>query len=380
MIYLDNAATTFPKPECVYSAVDDAQRNFGVNVSRGSYRIATEAMKMVDETRLLLANLVHANEAECVVFSPSATIAANQIIHGLQWDKFKNVYISPFEHNSFARPLETIRSKHDVSIIQLPFISESHELDKDKMEILFASTPPDFVFLNHCSNVTGTVIPVRYIALKAKNYNATVVIDGAQSVGIFDYDLKNDPYDYLIFAGHKNLYSSWGIGGFIKNSSYPLLPFLAGGTGSHSLSLNMSASVPEGFEIGSPNIIAIASLNASLKWLNKVGLRTISEKKDSLMKDLIAGLQKTTVKLYLPGDKTTHTSVLSLNLPDYEPSEVGIILNQDYDIAVRTGFHCAPYIHDFLSTRDCNGTVRISISFFNSQDDINAVLQALSEI
>lgn len=380
MIYLDNAATTFPKPECVYTAVDRVQRNSAVNVGRGSYSIAVEAMKTVDETRLLMMKLVNACGPERVVFTPSATLAANEIILGLQWDAYKNVYISPFEHNAIARPIEMARKRHGFSVFQIPFIKETHEPDFDKMQRMFASCPPDYVFVNQISNVTGTILPVETITEIAKEYNAIVIVDGAQSIGLIDIDLKKAAFDYLIFAGHKNLYSSWGIGGFINNSSYSLQPILAGGTGSDSLNLDMQISTPDGFEIGSPNIIAISSLNASLKWLFQTGIKPIAVKKRVLMDRLINGLQRTSAKLYLPANMACHTSVLSINLPDYEPNEVGAILNQDFDIAVRSGYHCAPYIHDFIGTADCHGTVRVSLSYFNTEKDIDAFVNSVSEL
>lgn len=380
MIYLDNAATTFPKPECVYATVDSVQRNTAVNVGRGSYHLAAEAMRTVDETRVLLANLVRANSPQNVVFTPSATLAANQIILGQVWDAYKNVYISPFEHNAIARPIEMARKQFGFSVFLLPFDGETHELDQEKMQRMFASAPPDYVFLNHVSNVTGTILPMDIIVHTAKQYEAIVVVDGSQSVGLMDTDLSKFPIDYLIFAGHKNLYSSWGIGGFITNSPKTLLPKLAGGTGSDSLNLDMSPMCPVGFEVGSQNIIAIASLHASLRWLSETGAETIATRKSALMSRLLSGLKTTSTKLYLPADINKHTSVISLNLPDYEPDEVGTILSQDFDIAVRTGYHCAPYVHDLIGTKGCRGTVRVSIGYFNSENDIDALLTAISEL
>lgn len=380
MIYLDNAATTFPKPECVYATVDSVQRNTAVNVGRGSYRIATEAMKTVDETRYLLAQLTGARSSVNVIFTASATIAANEIIFGLEWDAYKNVYISPFEHNAVARPIEMVRKQFGFSVFQLPFDGDTHALDIQKMQRMFASAPPDYVFVNHISNVTGTVLPVEVIGSASKQYDAVVIVDGAQSIGLVDVDLSIMPVDYLIFAGHKNLYSSWGIGGFIVNCAKPLKPHLSGGTGSDSLNLNMNSLAPEGFEVGSPNIIAISSLNASLRWLSDIGIASISDRKEALMKRLITGLDNMPVKLYLPADMHQHTSVLSLNLSDYRPDEIGTILSQDFDIAVRTGYHCAPYIHDLIGTKERRGTIRVSMSYFNSEYDIDALLSAISEI
>lgn len=380
MIYLDNAATTFPKPDCVYDKVNIVQRSIAVNVGRGSYSAASEAMRIVDETRQLLASLVGAASPDDVVFTPSATIAANEIILGLEWDSFKNVYVTPFEHNAIARPLFGKCRELGIEIQMIPFDSNTHMLDEEELARLFAVNPPDYVFVNHVSNVTGTIVPVEKIAELSKGCGALVIVDGSQSIGLIPIELKKSSIDYLIFAGHKNLYASWGIGGFIANSSYPLKPVLSGGTGSDSLNLDMSQKTPAGFEFASPNIIAIASLHESIKWLKDVSMREIAMHKDQLMQKLIAGLAECGVLLYLPSDESNHTSVLSFNVPDYEADEIGVILNEDFDIAVRTGYHCAPFIHSFLNTIETKGTVRVSLGYFNTEEDVTALITAITDI
>lgn len=380
MIYLDNAATTFPKPDCVYDKVNTVQRTIAVNVGRGSYSAAADAMRVVDETRQLLASFVGAAGPESVVFTPSATIAANEIVLGLEWDSYKNVYVTPFEHNAVARPLYSKCQENGVDIQTIPFDPQTHELDMEELGRLFAINPPDYVFLNHVSNVTGTIVPIEKIAKASKEYGAIVVVDGSQSVGLIPVNISKMDIDYLVFAGHKNLYASWGIGGFICNSNYKLKPTLSGGTGSDSLNLSMPDSTPYGFEFASPNIIAIASLNASLKWLEQETLEAISHHKNRLMQRLVEKLKDCDVQLYLPADLTNHTSVLSFNIPEYEANEVGIILNEDFDIAVRTGYHCAPYIHQFLKTVECKGTVRVSLGYFNTEDDVDALVDAVKDI
>ena len=381
MIYLDNAATTFPKPEKVYDAVDYVQRNIAVNVGRGSYRVASEAMAIVDETRELMAQLVSAKNPNSIVFTPSATIAANEIIWGLQWDEYKTVYVSPFEHNAIARPLQKIKELFHVDIRLLPFDEKTLELKSDEKEHLFAAYPPDYVFINHVSNVTGTVLDVETIADCAKKYNAIVVVDGSQSVGLIKYNLLKSKIDYLIFAGHKNLYASWGLGGFIANTDNLISPFISGGTGSDSLNLSMNTTTPIGFEAGSPNIIAIASLNASLKWLNEIGVDTISNQKDKLAKRIINALSDMDgIVLYPPQTTSKYTGVISFNIDGYTSDEVGSILSSDFDIAVRTGYHCAPYIHDLIGSKEYMGTVRVSFGAFNTEHDADALIEAVRSI
>lgn len=375
MIYLDNAATTFPKPSEVLDYVDWIQRNIAVNVGRGSYKAAKEAMSIVEDAKTLLASFLHTNSAQDITFAPSATIAANQIILGLGWDGWKNVYVTPFEHNAIMRPLEGVRDKYGINVFEIPFDPVSQELDEEEMLRKFSLNHPDYVFINHISNVTGTILPVDEISASAKKYGAVVVVDGSQSVGLEKIDLRVQKIDYLIFAGHKNLYASWGIGGFVSNSDYNLHPVLAGGTGSDSLNLSMS-----GFELGSPNIIAIASLKKSLEWINKIGLNTISDHKKQLMDILIDGLKGGPTKTYLPAQIEKHTSVVSFNVDGYTPSEVGMILDQDFDIAVRTGYHCAPLVHKLIGTEETQGTVRASISYFNTKQDVESLVKAIREI
>ena len=377
MIYLDNAATTFPKPEEVYQAVDYTQRNMAVNVGRGSYKVASDAMKIVDETRYLMAELLGVENPNNVVFAPSATVAANQIIMGLEWDEYKTVYITPFEHNAIARPLHLMQERYNFEIVLLPFDSETQELDKEEAKNLFLQNPPDYVFANHISNVTGAIVPIEEIAELAKQYNAVVVVDASQSAGLKSINMKKANIDYVVFAGHKNLYASWGIGGFVSASDTQLTTTLAGGTGSDSLNLNMASDLPMGFEVGSANIIAISSLNASLKWLKATGMSVIADKKAKLMEYLIQGLRNAGVKMYLP---THHTSVLSFNVDGYSANDVGTILSEEYDVAVRTGYHCAPYIHDLIDSYPYGGTVRVSVGYFNTKEDIDLLLDGIRSL
>ena len=375
MIYLDNAATTFPKPQVVYDRVDWVQRNIAVNVGRGSYSIAREAEDIVVNAKRRLASLVKLNATDGIFFTPSATVAANEIIGGIQWDSLKNVYVSPFEHNAVMRPLEQMKMKYGFNVFVLPFDGKTQALKLEEMNRLFSVHEPDYVFLNHVSNVTGYILPLETISKAVKKYNGKVIVDGSQSLGLLDYDLSKTQIDYLIFAGHKNLYSSWGIGGFIKLSDDELQPYISGGTGSDSLNLRMT-----GFEAGSSNIIAISSLEESLKWLNDTGIDSIQQKKKELTNKLIEKLLDADADLYIPDDTCNHTSVISFNVDGYEPSEVGMILDQDFDIAVRTGFHCAPLVHQLIGTDKRMGTVRASVGYFNTEEDIDRLITAIKEI
>lgn len=375
MIYFDNAATTFPKPDCVWDAVDQFQRSAAVNVGRGGYALAQDASDLVESARRKLAKLVKASSTEEIFFSHSASISANQIILSLPWDAHKVVYLSPFEHNAVARPVEKMRKKFGFRVEILPFHKETQIPDFEKIRLMFAKYPPDYLFLNHMSNVTGAILPIQTIAEEGKKYAACVIVDGSQSLGLLDVDLSQSSLDFLLFAGHKNLCSSFGVGGFVKNSDFPLDNLLTGGTGSDSLNLKMPEEGWSRYEFGSPNSTAIAGLDVALSWLESTDISNIRQKKRNLMENLLLGMEKLPVQCYIP--ENWSYSILSFTHDEYNPQELGMILDQDFQIAVRTGYHCAPYIHDLLETRETQGTIRVSLGFWNTEEEIDRFLQAL---
>ncbi|MCB2291338.1 aminotransferase class V-fold PLP-dependent enzyme [Clostridium sp. CS001] len=380
-IYLDNAATTFPKPNKVYEDMDMFYRNFGVNAGRGSYKLARDASKIIDDTRSKLASLVNFDRVERVIFAASATIALNQIIGGLEWSENKTVYVTPFEHNAVMRPLEYIKEKFNINIEMIPFDPLTFELNVEELNLKFSRRFPDFIFMSHISNTTGFILPVEQIIQAAEKYESVITLDCSQSIGLIPVDIKKIKADYFVFAGHKTLYGPFGIGGFIDNSKIKLSEFIIGGTGSDSLNFKMPDVYPTKYEAASPNILSIAGLNSSLDWLNDMGIDNIKEKELKLTGSLIAGLKSIDgVKIYLPENLNNHIGIVSLNLEGYNPTELGQILDQDFNIAVRTGYHCAPIIHNFINTENVGGTVRISLGYFNSIDDVNYLVRCFSEL
>ncbi len=378
MIYLDNAATTYPKPESVYTAMDLANRELGVNVGRGSYALARKASGLISETKNELRKLLNIDISVPVVFSPSITIALNQIANGIEWKKNVTVYVSPYEHNAVARTLQSLSEKYDFKICFLPLIEATMEIDIEKMRFLFAKDKPFAVFCTHVSNVTGYILPVREIFAEAKKFGAITVLDSAQSLGLIETDANVINADFIAFAGHKTLYGPFGIGGFVNVSRVFLNEFITGGTGSDSLNLSMPDGLEAKYEASSVNISAIAGLNAALKALNP-GENYKHEKE--LTEYLITKLSRLkNVKLYLPGDLSKHVGIVSFTYAGMNSDEIGTILDGDYDIAVRTGYHCAPYIHDYIKDKSSLGTVRVGLSRFNAKDDIDALYKALEEI
>lgn len=380
MIYLDNAATTFPKPEIVYEVVDKVQRTCAVNAGRGSYKSARNASNIINEARKRMAKLVNIHDEEKVIFTPSSTVAMNQVLNGLSFSQSTNVYISPFEHNAVVRPLYRLSQLYGFKINFIPFNAETQELDYQSMMNCFVLQHPDIVIVNHISNVTGLIIPFEDIFSESKKYNAVNILDASQSLGLIPITMLSE-IDFLVFAGHKNLYSNFGVGGFIYNSNVILKPFITGGTGSDSLNPDMPDVIPVKYESASHDILAIASLNASLEWLEEIGIENVFNHKKQLTRYLINKLEAfKSIKMYIPSDKEKHIAVLSFTHKDYRPEELADILDEDFDIAVRCGYHCAPYVHKLIGTQEKNGTIRVSLGFFNKVSDIDALISALNEL
>lgn len=378
MIYLDNAATTFPKPECVYKAMDETNRKLSINAGRGSYKLAREASSLITETKDQLRKLVHADSTASVVFSPSVTIALNQIINGLNWREGATVYVSPYEHNAVARTIHKVAREKGLQVLMLPIDRKSMEIDLDKTVYEFSKSKPFAVICTHVSNVTGYVLPISDIFCEAKKYNAITVLDSAQSLGLIETDVRQLNADIIAFAGHKCLYGPFGIGGFINVAGVSLNEFITGGTGSDSLNLNMPAGAEARFEAASTNIVAIAGLNAALKDLD---VKKCFEHERKLTDYLIQNLENVKgVKMFLPSDLSKHVGIVSFVIEGMSSEDVGSILDEDFDIAVRTGYHCAPWIHEYLNDRAFLGTVRIGTGQFTIKEEIDSLVAAVSEI
>lgn len=378
MIYLDNAATTFPKPEEVYLAMDEANRTYAVNAGRGSYRVAQYASKVIDDTRNEILKLVHGDKGTSVVLVPSVTIALNQILHGLSFVSGDIVYVSPYEHNAVARTLNLISKRKGIVIRELPINEETLEIDLDRVRYQFSREQPKCVCVTHVSNVTGYILPIVDLLNEAKKYDAITILDASQSLGLLEVNVKKIKADFIAFAGHKTLYGPLGVAGFIINSGVVLDEFIVGGTGSDSLNLNMPQSIPNKYEAASSNIVAIAGLNAALKWINTNDIYEHEKYLTDYLVDKLKGISN--IKLYLPDCKHTHISIVSFNINGYKADDLGLVLDQDFDIAVRTGYHCAPYIHKYLKDDYASGTVRVGIGFFNSEKDIDILINALLEL
>lgn len=390
-IYLDNAATAFPKPEAVYRAMDSANRELAVNAGRGSYALARHAQELIRGTKTELRRLVGAGEETEVVLTPSATIACNQVLGGLAWTPADVVYVSPYEHNAVIRVLHVLMKRYGFSVEELAVNETTLELDTERIAFQFLRKRPSAVVLSHVSNVTGYVLPIDETAGLAAQYGAVVVVDGAQALGLVPVDFRRLPADFYIFAGHKTLCGPLGVGGFFWRKNRALMPYLAGGTGSDSLNPEMNAAEASGFEPGSPNLPAIAGLLAALREPGemagadgkreeqKTGERLARERRlAAYMTVRLNGIDG--VVLHHAANLCRQTGIVAFEVEGYRAAEVGRILDEDYRIAVRTGYQCAPLIHKYLHGTDGAGVVRASVGRFTTQEEIDSLAEAVREI
>ena len=372
MIYLDNAATSFPRPEAVLAEMDRVNRTLSVNAGRGSYKAAREAADIISQTRQRLAELFKCQGKADIVLTPSVTYAFNQILDGLEIDESTVIFTSIYEHNAVARTLERIRKQKGCQIEFLPVDPTSLKIDLEKTRFQFASKRPDIIILSLVSNVTGYVLPAAQVFSLGKEFDAITIADAAQAAGLIDIQYDKLKADIICFAGHKTLCGPFGVGGFALNKDLKLNKFLTGGTGSNSLNVEMPGEGPERYEAGSKDIVAIAGLNAALKVLNRVK----HEERVRGLTDYLLDSLINNPKVNVLSDKEG-IGIISFTMDGYDSNDVGIILDEEYDIAVRTGYHCAPYIHQYLGDIPFNGTIRVGIGPYNTVDDINALLDAI---
>lgn len=377
MIYLDNAATTFPKPESVYRKMDWANRNIAVNAGRGSYKAAQEASKLIENTRKKLLEIIYGIGVEIAVLTSSATASMNIILNGLDLTKDDVIYVSPYEHNAVARTLHRISKEKAIHIVELP-LKDNLEIDIEKMKYMFIKDKPACVCCSHVSNVTGYILPVEKIFEIAKDYSAITILDAAQSFGLVDINVRNCKADFIVFAGHKTIYGPMGVSGFIDNSIIDLKPYFVGGTGSESLRLDMPKERPDKYEAASKDMVAIAGMHEALVVLNRQKNFIMEKELTDYTVEKLKSIKN--VILYVPQNLERHIGVISFNVRGYKSEDIGMILDEDFDIAVRTGYHCAPFIHKYLDDEKFLGTVRVGLGQFNTKEDIDQLIDAIREL
>lgn len=377
-IYLDNAATTFPKPNEVYDYMINMYKQHGYNLGRGTNSKLEEINSVVENTRIMLKKMVNANSSYEVIFQPSATIAINQVLRGLDYSSIKNIYISYFEHNAVLRTLEILKQTYNINIRYLEFDTEIWDYDESKIRYDFKNNKPDLVIVSHVSNVIGYISQIDKIGELVKEYGAIYIIDGSQSVGVEDINMVKSNIDFLVFAGHKTLYAPYGIAGFIMNKNINLIPLIYGGTGTESANPNMPNDIPTKYEAGSMNILSIFGLYKSLKWIEKTGIDNIRKREIELTEKLVNIMRKYDfIKMYLP--KKNHRSIVSFKIKGYPVDSMAELISKNYNIALRYGLHCSPLVHKLINSFP-EGTIRFSLGYFTTEKDLQLLNEVLEDL
>ena len=374
-LFLDNAATSFPKPEAVYRSMDAAMREIGVAPGRGGYRQSLAAARLVFETRSLLAEFFGVPDSSRLIFTHSATESLNLAVSGLL-QPGDHVVSSSVEHNALLRPLHLMLRRG----VEVSFVQADREGVVSEQAIAHALRPNTrLVALAHCSNVTGTVQPIAEIARVARRGGALFLLDAAQSAGYLPLNTQELGIDLLAAPGHKGLFGPPGTGILAIAPGIRLEPLLVGGTGGSASSPEQPEHLPERFESGTVNTPALAGLKAGVEFVLETGLAVIRAKGKLLVQQLLEGLRAGQgISVYGPV-RGERAGAVSFNVEGVDPATLGYLLDSIYDISVRSGLHCAPDVHRTIGTYP-GGTVRVSPGFFNTEADIAFFLQALHAI
>ncbi|MEG1255598.1 aminotransferase class V-fold PLP-dependent enzyme [Clostridium sp.] len=377
-VYLDNGATSFPKPTEVIKSMTNYIVGIGGNVNRGSYDSSFDAENTVYETRELLCKFFNFSKPENVIFTKNITESLNVVLKGLL-NPSDHIIISSMEHNAVLRPLNALQSKSiDHSVVPCNSLGELNPSDLHK----YLKPNTKAVIMTHSSNVCGTIMPFEEIGNFCKENNIYFIADTAQTAGSLPIDMEKMNIDILCFTGHKGLLGPQGIGGFLIKDELAKItnPLIEGGTGSFSEYEVQPDYMPDKFEGGTPNIPGIFGLNASLKYLKEKGINNIREHEMKLTKlflDKIKDIKEIKI-LGLPSVEN-RTSVVSIDFPEGDNGEISYLLSKNYGISVRCGLHCAPSAHKTLGTFP-NGTVRFGFGCFNTENDVLYAANAIKDI
>ena len=377
VIYLDNAATSWPKPEQVYETADRVFRLDSGNPGRSGHKLSLAAGRHIENTRLLAARLFGAPNPACIVFTMNTTDALNLALKGILVPG-DHVIASSMEHNSVARPLEALKSRG----VEYTKVKTSPLTGTDPGDVKAAMKPNTrLVVMTHVSNVTGTENPVAEIGALCRERGIVFLVDAAQSAGNRSINVREMNIDLLAFPGHKGLLGPQGTGGLYIREGLVLSTLKEGGTGSHSEDLNQPVDSPGRYESGTANTAGIAALGAGIARVLEEGAQRIGEREAALASRFIEGIGEIPgITLYGPGPGKTRSGTVSVTLDALDPAQVSLILDSSFDIAVRSGLHCAPDAHRAIGTLDSGGTVRISAGFFTTKDDIDKCLDALKKL
>jgi len=380
LIYFDNAATVWPKPEPVYEFMLKFYRETGVNPGRSGFDLAIEAGSLLDKLRKRLTRFFGGDEdcPERLCFGYNATDALNLILYGLLGSG-DHVITTNLEHNSVIRPVNHLVRDGGVEATFLPFNSAGFVEPDVVKKALRPNTK--LVIVNHGSNVLGTVQPVAEIGRLCREHNVLFAMDTAQTAGVIPINMKAMNVDVLAFTGHKALMGSMGIGGLCVRKHVELRQTRAGGTGVRSAYPYHLEDYPWRMEFGTPNMPGIAALWAGQDWLDENGVENVHAREMKLAQRLVDGLRVIEgVRLYCSDSLKNHLSTVSMNIEGLEAGDVGTMLDVDHNVATRTGLHCAPLVHAQIGTVEIHGAVRFSIGAFNTEAEVDAALEGVRQI
>lgn len=380
MIYLDNAATTLHKPQCVVDAVVTALTTMG-NCGRGAYSQAMAASQTIFKTRQELAELFHAAGPEQIAFSKNATESLNTAIFGLI-DPGDHVVTTDLEHNSVLRPLYQLEKKG----VSLSFVTADKRgcIDYDEMEQLLLPNTKAIV-CTHASNLTGNLLDLEKIGQIAKKHQVLFIVDASQTAGVFELDMQKMNIDVLCFTGHKSLYGPQGIGGLAVRQGLSIRPLTVGGSGVFSFEKAHPSVMPTALEAGTQNGPGIAGLGAGVRFVKETGIEKIRAYEQALVRifyNEVSQLEKVCVYgdfSNIDDPSWQHAPVVSLNIKDVDSARIAYELEERFQIAVRCGAHCAPRMHEALGTKR-QGAVRFSFSYFNTKEEVQLAADAVRQL
>jgi cysteine desulfurase / selenocysteine lyase len=378
MIYLDNSATSFPKPEEVYSFMFDFYRKHGVSPGRSGFDAAIETEEIVFSTRKLLTNFFNGDDPNRLTFSYNASDSLNMIIQGLA-EQGDHVITTFLEHNSVLRPLHHLEMCGMIEVTYIPCDSAGYINPDDIRKAIRKNTK--MVVINHCSNVIGTIQPVKEIGAICREMGTLLVVDTTQSAGAIPIDIKEMNIDVVVFTGHKCLMGPTGIGGSYVCDHVPVRYTRFGGTGVRSAQKTHLEEFPYRLECGTLNVLGVAGIKAGVEWVLEKGIEHLHHQEMVLWNRLVDGVRSNPkIILYGAESDKNHNPVLSLNIKGLDSGDVGIMLDVDHSIACRTGLQCAPKVHEIFGTDKIHGTVRLSVGPFNTEAEIDAAILAINEI
>jgi cysteine desulfurase / selenocysteine lyase len=378
--YLDNAATSFPKPETVYSAMDDYNRRLGAAVGRGAYGASLEVTRIVERCRKRIAELLNAESPERVVFTFNATDALNLALHGLLRPG-DHVVTSMIEHNSVLRPLRELQVRGGVSAT---YVGCDRHGVVDPGEIRKSLRPETkLIALVHASNVTGAIQPVEEVGRIAREAGVLFLLDAAQTAGHLPLDAQQLGADFVAAAGHKGLLGPLGTGLLYLRPGVDeqIVSLRQGGTGTRSEDDLQPSSLPDKYESGNHNAPGLIGLEAATAWIQEQGILALRAHEQTLTGKLLDGLSSIAgVQTIGPPEAGARVGVVSVTIDGYEPQDAAAILDENFGIEVRAGLHCAPGVHRALGTFDRGGTVRFSVGPFNTPEQIDAAIESVRQI